>query len=329
MEIFKKLINKIKRLFAFLQNRYLYFLLRYADDVIVLNCLLKWKLANRKLVAFYGECHVCLYNLFLRQNKCFRDKYVIFGGADIEYLSRRYNAQINDKSTWSHIDVLIYNPGTPRRENAPSLDVVLGWVPENCKKIAVTNAAFKGYMPQHTAKVYKNDGEFIWGDKNLNAYLETELNLEDVVRKLTSDTFYDYEYVNSYFDKSIDRLKKYERSCSVGIADYIEINGRKRPLYYSVTHPNFEVMELIAKRILIKLGIDADGIDKSEKIRGDYDLRSHGESIYPSVWKALDLEGDYQKWIIQPGDFKEVQLNFEEYITRYILLGNKNDNAAS
>ncbi len=319
----KRIINKLFRIKAFLNDRFLYgtLLLRENNNILG-KVFYKILLRGRKLVAFYGECHIYLYNAYFNECKAFKKQYKILGGKEIEYLAHYHKKQINRSASWAYLDFLVYNSGVPKRDGAPSLECVLEWLPEKCQRIEVTNAAFKGYTPQHTEKKIENSGYFTWGDKNLNKLLELDNADENVLDELKTPEYYSAEYVNTFFDKSIVRMKQYERGCTVKIADYVEMYGKTRLLYYSVTHPENEVMEEIAKRILFLLGIEGDKIVLTGKSNRSFDLHSHGEVVYPSVWYGLGLEGKPEDRKIQPGDYKEIQLTFEDYIKRYFEMGN-------
>lgn len=318
----RKVINKLVRIKAFLNDRCFYWTLYLKENNKILgNVFYKILLRGRKLVAFYGECHVYLYNAYFAACKEFKQQYKILGGKEIEYLARYHKRQINRSASWRYVDVLVYNSGVPKREDAPALEFVLEWLPEKCQRIEVTNAAFKGYTPQHTEKKFDNNGYFTWGDKNLNKLLELDDEVDTSLNELKSKAYYNAEYVNSFFDKSITRMKQYERGCTVKIADYVEKHGKTRLLYYSVTHPENEVMEEIAKRILLLLGIESDKLSLAGKSNCSFDLHSHGEVVYPSVWYGLGIEGEPENRKIQPGNYKEIQLTFADYIKEYVEMG--------
>lgn len=298
--------NKICRIFDYINNEIKYFFLDCGFVRLVKR--------KKKLIGFYGECHMYIYGAALLKCRDLKKKYVLLGGKEIEYLARWYGKQINKKSAWNHLDILIYNTGVPERLGAPTLKDIMDWLPDNCQKIEVTNAAFKGYMPQHTERVFKNNGFFIWGDKNLNTIIDTGDTENSHVDNYTVD------YINGYFDKAIKHMKLYERKCTVQIADYIEKYGRDRVLYYSVTHPETEIMLEITRRILECLGIKHN-LNDSFLNNSQFDLHSHGEVVYPSVFKALGIKGNPFERIIQPGNYKDLQYTFEQYICEYVKMG--------
>lgn len=312
--ILRRILGKIKRIVDYYNDEFIYFCM--ADDGNSLRkILLSLKTRRRKIIGFYGECHIYIYGGALDSMKKVKKSYVLLGAKEIEYLARWHSSSINRKSSWDKLDVLIYNPGVPVREGAPSLEQVLKWVPKTCKKIEVTNAAFKGYMPQHTERVFKNAGYFIWGDKNLNKLIKEKNTIDNI----QLDNIYSSQYVNDYFDKAVKHLKMYERESTVKIADYIEKFGRERVLYYSVTHPETEIMLELTKRILTELGIEAESggciISNAQ-----FDLHSHGEVVYPCVYRGLGISENPMTRTIQPGNYKEIQYTFREYVDEYIKM---------
>lgn len=302
----------------------------YLCDYIVYKCLEKDRpkesgllriiLRGRKLVGFYGECHMYIYGGYLSSVRELKKYYYLLGAKEIEYLVRWHSTRINNRNVWNKLDVLIYNPGVPDRKGAPSLGAVLEWIPDNCKRIEVTNAVFKGYMPQHTEKVFKNDQLFIWGDKNINKLLN-EKESESKLEELLSESFYDPQFVIDYFEKSIKRLKQYEQRCTIKIADYIEENGKKRPLFYSVTHPEDEIMRELTLRIMNELGLERRELRNTSGQAGLFDLHTHGEVIYPSVCKALGFSNEVLERTIHPGSYKNLDYTFEKYVKEYYRMG--------
>lgn len=323
MQLITRMYSKLKRIRDYIKDRLLYKCLNYTTDKrkgFIKKVLLNIITHRRKVIGFYGECHIYVYGAYLSSNRELRKGYCLLGAKEIEYLVRWHPTEIQRKTAWDKLDVLIYNPGVPIRKGAPSLNDVLGWVPETCKKIEVTNAAFKGYMPQHTERVFKNDAYFIWGDKNINKFIENRASY-DSLKELCNTEYYDNQYVNDFFDKSVKRMKKYERQCTVKIADYIEAHGRERILYYSVTHPEDEVMREITVRILRELGFKSGNKVLGSGQNGFFDLHSHGEVVYPSVYKGLGIQAEFNKRRIQPGNYKELTYSFDEYVREYYRMG--------
>lgn len=320
--ILKRVKSKLSRIRDYIYDNLIYYGLNDERKASVLHrIVLKSLVRGRKIIGFYGECHIYVYGGYLSQIELVKQKYCLLGKKEIEYLARWHTKEIAKKSAWDKLDVLIYNPGVPNRNGAPSLEQVLEWIPDKCKKIEVTNAAFKGYMPQHTEHVFKNNGYFVWGDKYLNKLLDNEIVTENNYAELSREDYISEDKVNEHFDKSIKWMKMYERQCTIKIADYIEKNGKDRILYYSVTHPETELMIEITRRILKEIGVDSEDLTSKLSYAGElFDLHSHGESVYPCVIKGLGIQNSTDRRV-QYGNYKEIRLDFKEYIREYIRLG--------
>ena len=312
-------LKKLSRVKDYIKDRGMYFSLNDSGFVPLKKVMRRFMLGKRQLVAFYGECHIYIYGGILTHMSDAKKKYFFLGSKEIEYLIRYHEKYIGQKSSWDKLDVIIYNPGVPTRKGAPALEEVLGWIPASCRKIEVTNAVFKGYMPQHTEKVFKNAGYFVWGDKNLNKLLAEHQRDDAALENLKRTDYYTPEFVNSYFDKSVKHLRLYEQQCTVRIADYIERYGRERVLYYSVTHPETEVMNEITKRILKALDIATGELPHATDDL--FELHSHGEVVYPSVYFGLGIAQDWTERLIQPGNYKEQIYAFCEYLAEYMKQG--------
>lgn len=325
-----RMIFKCKHVIEFFSDRFLYFCVSNSDsnwkDRVKSACL-RLALRGRRLVAFFGECHMEVYAELLNWNPSFRKKYLPMGAAQIGVLVRKHGEIIYREDTWNKVDVLIYNSNVHVPKGRLELGQVLAWLPEDAERIEVTNAAFKGYMPQHTERVFPNKGYFNWGDKNLNALLNANHIDEAAVSALGEDGFYQADYVSSHFEKSLKQMRLSERECSVKIADYVEEHGRERVLYHSVTHPKPELMLELTARIACALGLDKTCLGKRAGTMAEYlDVGSHGELIYPSVWKALGIkEGNWETRFIQPGNYP-VGYTFWQYVKEYLRMGWENMN---
>ena len=328
--LINRMIFRCRHVIDFLSDRFLYFCVSSSDSAWkaqAKSSCLKFVLRGRKLVAFFGECHMYMYTELLSWNPAFRKKYLPMGAASIGALVKKYGSIMYRKDTWNKVDVLIYNPNVREPKGGLTTGQVLAWLPEDAKRIEVTNAAFKGYMPQHTERVFPNKGYFNWGDKNLNALLKANHIDEAAVSALGGDDFYQADYVTSFFEKSLKQMRLSERECAVKIADYVEEHGRERALYHSVTHPKPELMLELTARIACALGLDKTCLGPRAGTEVEYlDVGSHGELVYPSVWKALGIrEGSWETRTIQPGNYLE-EYTFWQYVKEYLRMGRENMN---
>lgn len=312
--IVKKILKRINEKFNIfkikISSNFWMWLIDYdfTKKAIIRKKLIKLLKGSKKIVGFYMECHIDIYREQLFESKEFKKKYISINPFGTDVLSHIYGDKINSLNIWKNIDIFIYNPGVPTKNGLISLNNVLDLLNANCKTISVTNAAFKGYMPQHTNNIIGKKELFCWGDKNINELIENN-NPEDDIKKLCDIKYYDEEYINKYFEKSLKQMENFEKKCTIKISDYIKKFGKKRLLYLSVTHPGIEVMTEISKRLCKELNLDIGGLRQGFK-----ELRIHEEAVYPSVATILGIDVKERK--IVPGDDWE-PMQFEEYIHNY------------
>ncbi len=275
---------------------------------------------NKRIIGFYGECHITIYSNYLKSSPILMDRYRLVFAEDINRIARRIPQILGKKRIWNKCDFLIYNFNFPINDGVPRLSLVESWLPDSCKKVSVTNVVFDGYFPQHTNRVFSNDKYFIWGDKNLNRILES--GSFDEVYSLFDDNYYSKDDVVRFYERALKRLKMIEKDCCIRIADYVERHGKERVLFYSTTHPESEIMVELTRRILIELG------ERNDEMQIDYDslsslynLQCHGEIVYPSVYLHLGLPGSYKDRIITPGKHMECHYDFEQYVDEYLQMG--------
>lgn len=293
---------------------------KYDAGSVFGKVLARLVIGNKKIVVLYGHCHMTVYRAYLEQCREFKKRYKIFG-EDLGYIGRFFPDEINDKSIWNHANFVVYNPWMPIPDGLPKLEEIQSKMAEETKLINITNAAFKGYFPQHTTN---SNERFCWGDKNLNNLLDSKNPIDDeMIEQLLSENYYSTETVNKYFDGCIKNLRTVEKFCDIGIVDFIEKYGRTKVLYYSMTHPTNEVMFELSLRLLHEIGIEKDITPKTKKKLPN--LRHHAEVIYPSVWRALGIVGDPYERKISPGNDSTENCGVKEYFVGYIEDGLKRD----
>lgn len=288
--------------------------------------LLKMLAKGKKICILYGMCHISIYKNFLLNSKVFLSQYAILDLPQING-DRKYRDVLNiDSFVWENCDLLIASLIYPDNiYGVPGAKQILEKVNNNCKKILVTHAAFRGYFPQHTAvRNETNALYFAWGDKNINAMIKEGLSSDEIEEKIFSEEFYDSEFVNNYFDKSIEILEREETDCNIKIGDYIKEEGKSTILYYSWTHPKEEVMLELGKRIFTALGLDGSDLNQ---FADEIILNTNEELVYPCVLKALGIE-DADKFIIgrkmNPGHlWRDNLLTSRDYIKKYVSMNMK------
>lgn len=315
----RNLFQKVGKALEFFRTLAFYSLMDCKDDNGSFKPrLLRLLKGNRKIVTFYSDCHNVVYADILRHSRAMKEKCIVLGCNDIRSLKNRYPKYVSSQNVWRHADVFIYTPGIPARENIPTIDEILTWLPENVQIIRVTNAAFRGYYPQHTARPVFPYGRFVWGDKNLNRMLQAGKTDETAVLAMERQDYFTSEQVLDNWNLSLKMLRLHERECDIGVADYIEEHGRERILYWSTTHPKNVVLLHACKKMFARLGVIFDVKAPPEAFT---DLRHHGEAVYPSTCFALGIDAKQaEEQRIKPGKGAEV-FTFGEYLREYIRTG--------
>lgn len=279
---------------------------------------------SKQICGLYGMCHMSIYKHFLRKSKEFLDEYVMLDIPNINDIEDKCHSILQQEFLWNCCDLLLANliyPSISNLYNAPNTKQLLKQLRKECKVILIPDVAFRGYFPQHTIGNKKTNKYFAWGDKNINKMIKQNISCENIVRKILYEEFYDYDFVNEYFDKAIEILQKDEKECDVKISDYIKENGKQRVLFYSWTHPNEEVMLEIGKRIFNILNLNGDFL---EKLSDDIILNTNEELVYPCVLNGLGIENAdvfMSERRMNPSHlWKENLLTCNEYIKEYVSI---------
>lgn len=292
--------------------------MRFCMDMAERNRHLKKLSYGKKLCALYGYCHMTYYTQCLISSDEFLNQYCILELPhansfldDTEYL--------NDKWIYSVLDILLLATVYPEAQyHTPDWKKVKSWVKDGCKVIVVTVAGFKGYFPQSTVGVLQTYENICWGDKNLNCMIKEKCSVEEMIRMLSSEDFYNSDEVENNFETACEKLDVIEQKCDVKIGDYIRKYGRSEPLMYSSTHPTDKVMKEIASRIFRIIGIDSSILERipQEKL---ISLKMHGEFIYPSVYRGLGMQFNERERVCV-GDIDKEGITFAEFIRLYVQL---------
>lgn len=272
------------------------------------------KFANKKkIAACYGECHMTLYEQLLNSSEEFAKDYIFLSMPNVNDYTSSYIDLLKNFELWSKCDLLLINESDDMnnfKKYYPGK--IMNSVKKDCKIIRVTPALWGGYFPQTCSNrgTIVDWDYFTWEDKNINVFIQKHKEKE-CVYELSRDNYYSVEWLKKYESRCFKILARMEKGCDVKILDYIDKHWKEKILFYSPTHPINEVIEEIAYRILLNLGIDYKVHLNKQRA-----LATHGVPIYPSVLKYIGINKNGEK--ISPGNDGNVQIDFEEYITEYI-----------
>ena len=280
---------------------------------------------NKKICVLYGMCHMSIYRNFLLNSEEFLSKYIILDIPTVNDRFTKYHDVLKSDFIWQCCDLVITSQiSLINLFDVFSTQEILKRTHEYCKKIVVTNAAFKGYFLQHTTGIKETVQYFGWGDKNINKMIMKGINSKDIEDMILGQEYYECEYIIKYFDKSLKILEEGEEECDIKIGDYIKENGRSKVLFYSWTHPTEEIMLEIGKRIFRELRLDTSILEEHYE---DIRLNTSEELIYPCVLKTLGIvnaDTYVKERKMNPGHlWKNNLLTYKEYIKEYVLMNSK------
>ena len=96
----------------------------------------------------------------------------------------------------------------------------------------------------------------------------------------------------------------------------METNYNKRVLYFSPTHGNDEIMQVLSRRLLLSLGIN-ERITENKSVSIVYD--NHEVPVYPAVLNAIGIYSENSQRKVNCGNYfnDKTKLSFIEYIKLY------------
>ena len=297
-----------------------YFSYRFLDKDIIdpEECLfggkeiiVKEKKSGKKVVAFFGTCHMGVYKDSLKQMKSFTEKYIIIDLPLVNEVDLQEHKLIGEKWLWEECDCVFLNQiFAINQYKVPDTITIMKWA-KNAQSFVISNAMFKGYFPQTNTRVKTSMLDyFTWGDININYMLKKGMGCEDIVSNICDVNFYKKEEVDSYFLKELRSLEKLEKNCDIQVTDIIAKNY-KEYLYRSWSHPT----KIMFKKIIDKI---CKMLDLREKYEIKFDLIYHEQIVYPSIIEKLDLDKNfYIGRKINPGNY-DVQYDIEQYIKEYV-----------
>lgn len=177
------------------------------------------------------------YKSCLVRSKQFTDEYCVLDLPHMNTLNQLDAELLRMSYIYSNLDLLILGFVYPHT-GSPDWRTVKSWVNEKCEVILVTNAAFKGYFPQRSTTSFPETFLQLGpGDKNLNKMIREGKSSYEILRALTSTSFYSAEMVNRFYENALKKLERGESECDIQIGDYIRKYGKQKRLMYNNTHP--------------------------------------------------------------------------------------------
>ena len=179
----------------------------------------------------------------------------------------------------------------------------------------------KAFFPQSEGNYRNNkikngedtNGMFPHADKVIDKCVEQGMKKEKIIEFCMRDDAISRNEIKENFRLYIEKMRIREQCWDIKIVDYILENYKKRKLFYDMGHPANEILEVISKGVLERLGITAESVFADEK------LDVHEEPVYPAVIKTLEMNWDNGLIRKSPWGKKACnEMDFKEYIEEYL-----------
>lgn len=292
-------------------------------------CKLK---GTRKVAVIYGNCQTLKLREILLLNPSFADKYFFVTiPAICDYNAGKkarelWNTLLSHDEFWKQIDLFLYQKVNETNRFCCELatDHIVKKLSSDCQVVSIINIFFDGYFVQRIKNNYNimqeihQSGLFPSGDIFVNELLEKGFSEEDILEQIRDENFIASEIIEQASDESLSELKEREEDADIKISDYIELNYRKKQLFYSPNHPINTVLIEYARRIIRYLGLKDDEIREDIVYMKAGSLKGQDIPVYPSVIKTLGLKEYDRLYYINLYLEPELLVEFEEYIKKYL-----------
>lgn len=271
---------------------------------------------GKKVIITSGFCHVDdIYRGMIRL-KPLSSLFSIYNFSYDVKRGEKYSNRILNRLK-NICDIYIYNCNSNNTLNLCKDDL-----PDGCKLISIPLIRFFGIWPQininHT--LYENefyipvsgfpDGAFIGGDIEINKRIHSGLECAQIKSILLSPSFYSYDFLKSYLEKSFRHMEYSERESMIKISDFIRENYQRKRLFKDFRHIDTPIVKEYIRQILTLLNLDMfeEDIDSIDHIE---DIHEYTEMpVYPSVALQLQLE-----WVNKDTLYCVRSWNGSQYVT--------------
>ena len=296
--------------------------------------VLKRMRKNKKAALIHGNCQTIPLKIYLRHNKRFTQKYIIYDIPPLHLINKQNESIFCSKSLFEDISLFItqlvsennrfgYHLSTKYFLDNLSLN-------KTCKYVVISNLWFDGYFPQHLNKLSNElidaiPAAFLWQDKNLDFFAKEGRSMDEILSLVTRKHYYSQQFLDDLFEKNFISLAQREESVDIKMADYLRQVCKQDIQFYSVNHPKNIIIKELAKRLLAFIGL----YQKEEMISFDHEylidqnetLKITCEAVYPAVYQYLGLQDKEPKYSFNyPGSIRSREyLLFEDYVKDYLI----------
>lgn len=306
-----------------MENNKLYYADLTAKDPLYLREKINnLKAEGKKLAALYGNCHMEILDIYLRESPEFMREYcIIVLPAIFEMKSAGITSL--DEFFLKSIDLLIYQEIGEDNKFGPqwaTSKVITTLKPER-QRICIPNSVFMGYFPQETMRhdtIIKNQINFVpmfCGDKYIDFEYAKTSSIKKTILNLKNPDHPMIKDLDNNLNMSFRLLEMQDAGCDIPMKDYVVDKYRDICLFTEPKHPTNIFFHEMADRILSVLGMDKlyNVID----LDNQDGLSTINRLFYPAVIKGLDLKFEVHDYYIDKR-LTVQKFTFDEFIEVYI-----------
>ena len=286
------------------------------------------KLKNDRLgVILHGNCQMTVLANYLKANEEFNKKFILINTPRIFLYDKAKLMLLDMPALWENTDWLIFHQiKTDNRFGKKlSSDYFVDHLKESARKLCLCNMWFTGYVPQaiknknNVLTYFQMSGLFPMGDRNADDLALRGFSTDEIVKILSDPNYYTRQEMLSHIEIQFADICQREKYCDVKILDFIKENYNKRVLFHSPNHPTHFLMAEVARRVLRFMGINDVSFRHQWWIARLHSLRGQDMPIYPSVFKALSMDGLMKEDLIYFANagIDSRPLDFEGWIRLY------------
>lgn len=278
---------------------------------------------GKKICIIVGNCQTKALHELLLQSKAFTETYLIF---DIPRICDYPKAKLHEEFIFSlirNVDLCITQPIKTTNKFTPVLSS--DYIKERLKKeaifLTISNLTFCGFFPQMKGEnalsasfSFGGNPLFPYKDNNIDKMLVDGLSPDSIINRILNPFYYDYVYLDSFFKSELALFKERESLVDVQMYDIVSNEVYKKLCFHAFNHPKVYLLEILANRILEKLGFVK--VRQFDKIT--FSMESQSQIVYPSVLSFINIPFDRNfRLFINEMIIKE-KVTVSDYIQIYV-----------
>lgn len=286
----------------------------------------------KDLFVAIGTCQISDVLSVLQKNIKFALKYESCCFFESPYSTLSYSDKIRVMNYGKFCDVVFWGKSVKGFSDQVSYEHTIEKYYPDAMKLCLPFYYFDGQLMQATDSVNPYTVTLpcsqitYWfrGDKVINDLVEQGLSKEEIIDRISSDTYWSENEIIKNFNKELKRIDILDRFSSIPIKQFIIDNYRSVPIFKDGTHFGLELCLHIANEIAKRINIIP--INNNEKVINQIDDVEKGfMPVYPCVAKALNLKfgfpgskfafANIMERKVEFLDFREYEIRYIEYVT--------------